>query len=132
MSAGRALADTSVFIGLENARIDDEAMPASVSVSVITIAELRLGVLIASAVEDRARRMATLRLAESLEPLPVDDAVANAWATLVARLRDQGRKAPLNDSWIAATAIANDLPVMTQDADFDTMPGVRVIRLASN
>jgi predicted nucleic acid-binding protein len=131
VSTGHALADTSVFIGLENARFDHEAMPASVSVSVITIAELRLGVLIASTVDDRARRMATLRLAESLEPVPIDDAAANAWATLVARLRDQGRKAPINDSWIAATAVAHDLPVLTQDGDFDVMPGVKTIRLAS-
>lgn len=130
MSTGHALADTSVFIGLENARFDEETMPASVSVSVVTIAELRLGVLMASNVSDRARRMATLRLAESLEPLPIDDAAANAWATLVAQLRDQGRKAPLNDSWIAATAIARDLPVMTQDGDFDGMPGVAIIRPA--
>lgn len=131
MSTGHALADTSVFIGLENARFDEEAMPASVSVSVITIAELRLGVLIAPAVPERARRMATLRVAESLEPLPIDDAVANAWATLVAKLREQGRKVPLNDSWIAATAIARDLPVMTQDGDFDLMPGVKVITVVS-
>jgi predicted nucleic acid-binding protein len=129
MTSGRVLVDTSVLIGLENDRFDKDTMPASTFVSVVTVAELRLGVLTASSLEARARRLATLRLAESLEPLPIDDAVADAWATLVARLRTAGRRAPVNDCWIAATAIARRMPVATQDDDYDDMPGVSVIRL---
>ena len=123
------LIDTSVLIGLENDRFDKEKFPESVSVSIVTVGELRLGVLTAKSLEARARRMATLRLVESLEPLPVDDAVADAWATLVASLRAAGRKAPVNDSWIAATAIARGMPVATQDDDYEGMPGLEVIRL---
>jgi predicted nucleic acid-binding protein len=59
----------------------------------------------------------------------VDDAVANAWAMLTARLREGGRKIPVNDCWIAATAIARDITIATQDTDYDAMPGVSVIRL---
>jgi predicted nucleic acid-binding protein len=123
------LIDTSVLIGWENDRFDKDKMPASVSISVITVAELRLGVLTAVSLDARARRMATLRLVESLEPLPVDDRVADAWAELVAGLRAAGRKAPVNDSWIAATAIARGMAVATQDDDYDGMPGLDVIRL---
>jgi hypothetical protein len=36
---------------------------------------------------------------------------------------------PINDSWIAATAIANDLAVASQDDDYDDIPGLRVIRV---
>jgi predicted nucleic acid-binding protein len=123
------LIDTSVLIGWENDRFDKDKMPASVSISVITVAELRLGVLTAVSLDARARRMATLRLVESLEPLPVDDRVADAWAELVAGLRAAGRRAPVNDSWIAATAIARGMAVATQDDDYDGMPGLDVIRL---
>jgi predicted nucleic acid-binding protein len=124
------LIDTSVLVGWENDRFDKEKkLPQTVSVSVVTVAELRLGVLNATTLEARARRMATLRLAESLAPLPVDDAAADAWAVLVAGLRTVGRKAPVNDSWIAATAIARGIPVATQDDDYDGMPGLTVIRL---
>lgn len=123
------LIDTSVLIGWENDRFDKEKLPDDVSVSVVTVAELRLGVLTATSLEARARRMAALRLAESLAPLPVDDAAADAWAVLVASLRGAGRKAPINDSWIAATAIAHGIPVATQDDDYDAMPGLSVIRL---
>ena len=124
-----ALIDTSVLIGWENDRFDKEKLPDSVSVSVVTVAELRLGVLAATTLEAKARRMATLRLAESMEPLPVDDRVADAWAVLVAGLRAAGRKAPVNDSWIAATAIARGMSVATQDDDYAGMPGLDVIRL---
>lgn len=129
MSGSRVLVDTSVLIGLENDRFAKDAMPASTFVSVITVAELRLGVLTAASLEARARRLATLRLAESLEPLPVDDAVADAWAALVAWLHTNRRKIPVNDCWIAATAIARGMPVATQDGDYDDMPGLSVIRL---
>jgi predicted nucleic acid-binding protein len=36
---------------------------------------------------------------------------------------------PLNDSWIAATAIAHKAPVVSQDSDYDNVPGLQVIRV---
>ena len=59
----------------------------------------------------------------------MDGAVSEAWALLISRLRAVGRKAPINDSWIAATAIAHRAPVVTQDSDYDDMPGVEIIRI---
>lgn len=97
--------------------------------SVITVGELRLGVLAADDGPTRALRLETLSRAEALEPLPVDRDVANAWATLRLALRDAARRMPLNDSWIAATAIANDIPVVSQDDDYDNLPGLEVIRV---
>jgi len=125
----RALADTSLFIGYEHGRPLAGERPTELVVSVVTAGELRLSVLMAATLEARSRRLETLRLVESLEPLPIDDEVAAAWAGLVARLRSTGRKAPVNDSWIAATALAHDLPVATQNAGYDAMPGLKVIRL---
>lgn len=129
---GRAelgLADTSVFIALEQERALSGSPPGAVAVSVITVAELRLGVLAASDGPTRARRLDTLSRAEALEPLPVDRGVAHAWATLRLALRDEGKRLPLNDSWIAATAIANRIPVVSQDEDYDDVPGLDVIRV---
>jgi len=126
-----ALADTSMFIAREQGRaiappsVDTE----DIAVSVVSVAELRLGVLLAADVESRSRRLATLRLAEELEPLPVDDAVGVAWARLVATLRAAGRRMPIHDSWIAATALAHSMAILTQDADYDDVPGLRVIKM---
>jgi len=61
--------------------------------------------------------------------LPIDAQVAHAWATLRLALRDAGKRMPINDSWIAATAIAKDMPVVTQDDDYDDVPGLEVIRV---
>jgi predicted nucleic acid-binding protein len=124
-----ALADTSLFIALEQDRPRSGPSPASIAVSVITVGELRLGVLAAADGPTRARRLETLFRAEALEPLPVDERVAHAWAVLRLALRDAGKRMPLNDSWIAATALANHVPVVSQDDDYDGVPGLQVIRV---
>ena len=124
----RALADTSWFIASEQRRrLGDH--PRELAVSIVSMAELRLGVLMAADDAARALRLATLSHAEQLSPLPVDSAVAEAWARLVQVLRATGRRLPVNDSWIAATAMAHDLALVTQDADYDDIPGLTVIRV---
>jgi predicted nucleic acid-binding protein len=124
-----AIADTSLFIALEQKRALAGAPPQQIAVSVVTIGELRLGVLAAVDGPTRARRLETLSRAEALEPLPIDLQVAHAWATLRLALRDHGRRMPLNDSLIAATAIAHHLPVVAQDPDYDGVPGLQVVRV---
>src|ERR687891_659070 len=91
------------------------------------VAELVPGVLAAKDGPSRAKRLETLSRAEELDPLPVDRMVAHAWAALRLALRDEGSRMPLNDSWIAAAAIANRIPVVSQDEDYDHAPGVAVL-----
>lgn len=79
--------------------------------------------------EAAARRLSTYQLAQRFEPLAVDEAVSEVWALLISRLRAEGRRAPINDSWIAATAISHGVPIVTQDADYDAMPGIEVIKI---
>lgn len=130
MVTSRALADTSVFVGFEAVRLDvGRFADYEWGVSAVTLGELRLGVLQANDPEAASRRLSTYQLAQRFEALTVDEAVSEAWALLVSRLRAAGRKAPVNDSWIAATAIAHGVPVVTQDSDYDAMPGVQVIRI---
>ena len=126
----RGLADTSVFIARVSGRsIDIEAMPDRLAVSVITIGELRAGVLAAADAATRDLRLDTLTAALTLEPIPIDLAVANAWAKLRLALRDASLQMPVNDSWIAATAIALDVPVVTQDDDFPVLAELAVIHI---
>ena len=124
----KGLADTSVFIARETPRpLNADAFPAEIGVSVITIGELRAGVLAAEDIETRDRRLATLMQALALEPLPIDRPVAESWAKLRLLLRDAGQRMPVNDSWIAATAMALGVPVVTQDEDYVEVPGLKII-----
>lgn len=126
----RGLADTSVFIANEADRpLRDADLPDELAISVITIGELRAGVLAAGDAETRDRRLATFTEVLRLEPLPVDERVAESWARLRVALRDRRRRMPVNDSWIAATAMALHIPVVTQDADYESLPGLDVIRV---
>jgi predicted nucleic acid-binding protein len=124
-----ALAVTSLFIAMEQERPLSGPPPERVAVSVITVGKLRVGVLAAEGGATRALRLETLSRAEALDPLPVDEAVAHAWAALRLALRDQAMRMPLNDSWIAATAISLHIPVVSLNGDYDGVPGLRVIRI---
>lgn len=126
----RGLADTSVFIARESGRrLDVVLLPDEIAVSVITMGELRAGVLAAGDVETRDRRLATLGWVLALEPIPIDQSVADAWARLRVMLRDSGQRMPVNDSWIAATAIALGVPVVTQDDDYVEVNGLEVLKV---
>ena len=123
------IADTSLFIAHETGRpLRVEVLPDRLAVSVITIGELWAGVLAATDVAVRDRRLGTLTAALALDPIPVDDRVAAAWGRLRVDLRDRGLRMPVNDSWIAATAIALGVAVVTQDDDYVELPGLTVIR----
>ncbi len=124
------LADTTVFIAHESGRpLRADALPDRLAISVITIGELRAGVLAAVDLETRDRRLSTLTAALALEPVPVDERVAEAWARLRVTLRDLGLRMPVNDSWIAATAISLGVPVVTQDDDYVEVPGLAVVHV---
>lgn len=129
MSEG--LADTSFFIASETGRpLEVGAIPDRLAVSVITLGELRAGVLAASDPGVRNRRLSMMGLVLRLDPVPIDDRVAEAWAWLRIQLRERGLRMPVNDSWIAATAIALNLPVVTQDDDYPIgIPELEVVRV---
>jgi predicted nucleic acid-binding protein len=127
----RGVLDTSVFIAREQGRpLDSERLPDEAAISVITLAELELGVHMAQSEGVRSRRLATLRgLHATYVALPVDEPVASAFAELVATARRAGRRPKVQDAWIAATALAHQAALFTQDSDFDGFPGVEVVRV---
>lgn len=126
----RGLADTSVFIASEPGRLLSVTdLPDELAVSVVTIGELRAGILASDDASIRDRRLSTLLRALELQPVAIDEGVAEVWAHLRILLRDRGLKMAVNDSWIAATAMSLGVPVVTQDADYIDLPGLDVIRV---
>jgi len=44
-------------------------------------------------------------------------------------LRDSGVRMPVNDSWIAATAMAFQVPIVTQDDDYINLAELAVVHV---
>ena len=80
--------------------------------------------LAATSSDVRAQRLATLDSVADLAALPVDDAAARMWARLRVHLAETGQRIRINDLWIAAIAASRQLPIITQDNDFDVLDGV--------
>ncbi len=131
--AARGVLDTSTVILL--GRLDDAAaLPAEPLITAVTLAELSVGPLVADDERERVARQARLQQAEAdFDPLPFDAAAARAFGRVAASLRRAGRKrtARSYDAMIAATALANELPVYTCNPDdFDGIEGLRVVAVA--
>lgn len=106
--------DTSVLIRGPVARI-----PGELAISVISLAELQFGVLVAKTDQDRAARLGLVsRLQRRFDPLPVDAAVADSYGLLAARVVQVGRqpRGRVMDLLIAATAHAHGAKLYTRNA----------------
>jgi predicted nucleic acid-binding protein len=127
----RAILDTSVLIAREQSRPVERPLPSDVAISVVSIAELEVGILVARDADTRGRRLRTLTEVRTLAAaLPIDERTASAYAQLAANVLSAGRKPRIHDTWIAATAVANDAEVWTQDTDFsDFAPAVTVVHV---
>jgi len=127
------LFDTSVFIAQELGRpLRSDKLPTLCVTSVVTAAELEAGIHAASDVDTRMRRLLTYQAVMRYQLLPIDGQVTHQWAAIRASVAQAGRRANVNDMWIAAIALANQLPVVTQDEDFDVLKevcGLKVIRV---
>ncbi len=96
----------------------------------MTLAELHIGVLMADQPEVRAARLRTLTMVQRFfEPLTIDIEVARTFGELTAQARREGRRLKILDTWIAATAMVNDLTLYTQDDDFLAIPKLRVVKV---
>jgi hypothetical protein len=129
VSDPEGLLDTSAVLALGRLR-DASQLPDVALISAVTLAELSVGPLVASDDAERARRLAQVQQAEAdFDPIPFDAPAARAYAQVAAAYRRSGRKPAARsfDAMIAATAIANGLPLYTANpADFAGIEGLVV------
>jgi predicted nucleic acid-binding protein len=112
-------------------RISDPAvLPAVPLISAITLAELSVGPLVTDDDQERTRRLTQVQQAEAdFDPIAFDATAARAFGQVAASLRRSGRKpaARALDALIAATAIANGLPLYTcNPSDFTDIDGLTI------
>ena len=123
----RALVDTSAIVGRERRGVSFREFDEW-SVSAITLGELALGVEMAVDPDERAIRRHTLvRIEDDFEVRDVDADVALRYAQLMGRARRAGSRPSMADTLIAATAMVDEVPLITQDEDFLAFDGLDVI-----
>jgi predicted nucleic acid-binding protein len=100
----RVVLDTSVLIGRQAPTVGSEA-----AISVVSIAELHFGLLVATDDESRALRATRLGLLEARfpDPLMLDDRVAREWGRLQAAVAQRGGKPRRRSADLAIAATAN-------------------------
>ncbi len=109
MTSG-ALLDTSVLIG------GPVELPPSAAISVMSLGELRAGILLARTdVERAARRRRLEAVRAAFLPLPVDEDVADRYGDVLATARHQRRLTKASDLLIVATALATRRMLVTLD-----------------
>jgi toxin FitB len=109
-----ALLDTSVVIATDEAGELD--LPSVAAISVITLGELRAGVLRARSPEIRAARARRLHaVRETFAPIAVDEEIAERYGEALAAARDLGRTAKASDLIVIATAAAGGRTLYTLD-----------------
>src|SRR5215207_9314821 len=128
----RGVLDTSTVILLSRLS-DHTVLPAQPLITAVTLAELSVGPLVARTDQERAARQAHLQQTETdFDPIPFDAAAARAFGQVAASLRRSGRKtaARAYEAMIAATAMANGLPVYTcNPTDFAGIDGLDVVTI---
>ena len=109
------LIDTSVLVD----PAASSQLPSEVSVSALSLAELAAGPHATDDPDERGRRQEHLQTVEAtFDPLPFDASCARAYGRVYAAISKTGRKPRGRravDLLIAATAIANELPLYTRN-----------------
>ena len=126
----RLLFDTTFLIDAERTGdalddvIDDND---DVAIAAVTIAELRVGALLATSRRRAARSAYVDDVVATIPVLDYDVEVAEAHAELLLEVRSQGRPRGAHDLIVAATAKAFDRTVISADRTaFRDLPGVEV------
>lgn len=122
--------DTNVIIRLLNG--NENVRNAIYDFTNIHIPVVVIGELLFGAEKSQKRDLNRRNYLAFCAPYPILDItqkVADVYGKLKKELQSNGNIMPENDMWIAATAIANDMTVITQDKHFEHIPNLSVIKL---
>ncbi|MDR7303011.1 type II toxin-antitoxin system VapC family toxin [Haloactinomyces albus] len=112
------LLDTNILI--LRRLVDHTELPARMSISSVTLAELSAGPHHTGDPSERARRLDVLQRAEAeFDPLPFDTEAARVYGRVSAAVLEAGRvpRRRVADLMIASVAAANRLPLYTTNPD---------------
>jgi tRNA(fMet)-specific endonuclease VapC len=125
------LLDTTFLVDTERGSNDLERLVADdddVAIAAVTLAELTVGVQLASKRRRPSRQAYVDEIVASMPILPYDETVAFEHARLLLAVRRAGRPRGAHDLIIAATAAVSGRTVVSADRSaFDGLPGITSI-----
>ena len=124
---GDVLLDTNILIALfanEAAVVDQLKQAEQVYVSSVALGELYYGACKSGRAKENIARLD--EFAASNVVLGCDAGVARGYGEVKEKLRQKGQPIPENDIWIAASALHYNLTLVTRDAHFQDVEGLKV------
>lgn len=128
---GGFLLDSNVIVAAFEEDLEVTQHLAATPSELLFIPAVALGELYFGAMKSRRANANRQRLEEFVAAsnvLPVDAATARIYGEVRERLRSIGRPIPENDLWIAATALQNGIALVTRDAHFEHVDGLKTER----
>lgn len=128
--ARRLILDTGILVTAERAGEPPAFSDADdIVIAAVTVAELLVGVELASDAQREARAAYVDRVLAEVPVEPYDIAAARHHAELLAFTHRSGRPCGAHDLLIAATARATGRTILTRDesARFEELPGVSAL-----
>ena len=122
--------DTNVIIRIikgDNAVAEQARKLKSIHTSAVVIGELLFGS--EKSQQKQSNRDKYIQFCLSYPILDVTKIVASEYGRIKCELQAHGNIMPENDMWIAATALVNDMTVVTQDRHFEHIPGLTVLKM---
>ena len=114
--------------GVVNPELENAIGTEDRAISVITVSELLHGVHRARGARRTRRRAFVEHLLSGMRAVEITEQIARVHADAWAQLAAKGELIGAHDLWVAATALAHGMGIVTGNADeFRRIPGLRVI-----
>lgn len=126
----RVLVDTNAYVSFKGGdpdTVDTLRMADEIRLSSVVLGELLAGFSAGSREPQNRRDLAAFLDSPRVDVLPITADTAAFYATVFALLRRKGRPIPTNDLWIAASAFEHGLALVTHDAHFREIEGLRLV-----
>jgi len=101
----------------------------NINVPLIVIAELQAGFTAGSKTKENQELLNRFLDSSPVEIIFPTLETTKKFAELFLQLRTSGIALGTNDLWIAALALEHNLPILTLDADFQRVKGIKIISL---
>lgn len=93
----------------------------------VVLGELRAGFMSGKKSRKNERGLGAFLNSPRVTVLYAEEETTHRYAQVFSQLKSQGMPIPTNDIWITAICLQNNLPLVTSDKHFESIPQLRII-----